>query len=634
MKDSAKVARRRTLSRRISAMLTCTMAAGLISAGCHINAVHAIADGIDQEDPLLAANMDGPIRRRLVNSRNRNGSSSEKQNTKKQKKKQEAANDILKTLLDLESISSNEDRSNNQEQAISRPQDSNLKGSKYHAEVTTLDFNSDYYNGDYKHNDGDVQNTRKEPTATTKQNVNTKVTNVSGSRSRSGSTAVDDLDMMSSGAHQKKIVSIQKSPKYDGTLNISGTMDITYSSTEGALSNFRLTASGLDPECLQLRNNGPIDSNSRLSTQKNEKTGRSNRSGGSKAQQQEGGQCLCGYCVEDCEMHGENCHDSCVFVGHGYPKPYALYLKLKPGAPDIAEMTVSFKKNKCATNVTKDENGLFQIVKPKQCADENKPGLGTEVYLNYGDQSSFIHTSCSDELYPGMIIEGSSLMIEGYCLDEDLNSCSHMDTNSTVCQIEPQNEVSPTLPTMAPDTGTSSEEGDSHCLCGYCVEDCELFAKDSQDYAYCHDSCVFVGHGFARPHTLYLKLMSSAPDITEMTVSFKKNECATNVTKDENGLFQIVKPEQCIDESKPGLGTEVYLNYGDQSSSIHTSCSVELYPGMIIEGSPFVIEGYCLDEDMCSHMDSDLHLCYASPTVSPTSAPTSSPSTVSVMYPS
>jgi len=164
------------------------------------------------------------------------------------------------------------------------------------------------------------------------------------------------------------------------------------------------------------------------------------------------GSCLCGQCTQDGE---------CNFQGHGHAKPQILYLKvdptLCPGEVDNNNLcigtkehiTISFKGNDECTytiNTLSDINilGLYRIAKPAICQSTNnnnsgskankKNGVGTNVYIDYiGDSSpdTFIHASCSVDIYEGMRIGESPFILAGYCLENDNEgvegSCSFID---------------------------------------------------------------------------------------------------------------------------------------------------------------------------------------------------------------
>jgi len=171
----------------------------------------------------------------------------------------------------------------------------------------------------------------------------------------------------------------------------------------------------------------------------------------SKGSRNDHGSCLCGQCTQDGE---------CNFQGHGYAKPQILFLKvdptLCPGEVDNNNLcigtkehiTISFKgKDECTytINTLSDVNilGLYRIAKPAICQSNNnnngskankKNGVGTNVYIDYiGDSSpdTFIHASCSVDIYEGMRIGDSPFILAGYCLENDNESvdgsCSFID---------------------------------------------------------------------------------------------------------------------------------------------------------------------------------------------------------------
>ncbi|KAL9181990.1 hypothetical protein ACHAXT_012333 [Thalassiosira profunda] len=147
-------------------------------------------------------------------------------------------------------------------------------------------------------------------------------------------------------------------------------------------------------------------------------------------------ECLCGYCVDSCKGLGDMCNprDQCMFVGHGYPRPYALYLKTAPSFKgNLNSIRVDFKGD-CPITVKK-VNGKFKVNRPKFCEDD-KGGLGTEVCIDFkGDKSAdaCVHTSCSDVLMAGTMIEGTPFIIEGYCVTDDPKTCQHVDGPERVC---------------------------------------------------------------------------------------------------------------------------------------------------------------------------------------------------------
>jgi len=169
----------------------------------------------------------------------------------------------------------------------------------------------------------------------------------------------------------------------------------------------------------------------------------------------------------------------------------------------------------------------------------------------------------------------------------------------------------------------STNDNHGSCLCGQCTTDGE---------------CIFQGHGHAKPQILYLKvdptLCPGEVDNSNLcigtkehiTISFKgKDECTytINTLSDINilGLYRIAKPAICQSNNNNngsksnkmnGVGTNVYIDYiGDSSpdTSIHASCSVDIYEGMRIGESPFILAGYCLENDnegvegSCSFID-------------------------------
>ena len=199
--------------------------------------------------------------------------------------------------------------------------------------------------------------------------------------------------------------------------------------------------------------------------------------------------CMCGYC------EGEKC----IFVGNGYPRPTALYLRLRVPDDNLFQIRVYFGKKKrrldgitiesidgweqsdqasqsgtggtedldvnyfpndvdevvkygeidgskgsssdsaCTASVYKDAvTGLFEIRKPSFCDSDGKPGLGTEISIDYTgnyDPDLYIHTSCSDPIYAGMELGGSPFTIEGYCIEDDL--CTHTQAGiaTNVCGV-------------------------------------------------------------------------------------------------------------------------------------------------------------------------------------------------------
>lgn len=194
--------------------------------------------------------------------------------------------------------------------------------------------------------------------------------------------------------------------------------------------------------------------------------------------------CMCGYC------EGEKC----IFVGNGYPRPTALYLRLRLPDVNLHQIRVYFGKKKrrldgvtiesmdgwaqsgevprsdagisedldieylpndvdgvskggsstdaaCVSNVYKDKAGLFEIRKPSSCDSDGKPGLGTEIsidYINYignDDPDLYLHTSCSDPLYAGMELEGSPFEIEGYCIEGGMCTHTQADIATNVCAV-------------------------------------------------------------------------------------------------------------------------------------------------------------------------------------------------------
>ena len=234
--------------------------------------------------------------------------------------------------------------------------------------------------------------------------------------------------------------------------------------------------------------------------------------------------CLCGYCADCSALSGQErdaCNevDQCVFVGHGYPKPAELYLKLVNDDEAISQIQVFFGKRKrrrmhsqtnknqstfvfgsmydnewewewhddggiddtetdnlsiygsqtenakkgssddysSCTSIVNKSNGLFHIVKPIGCNDK-KEGIGTEISIDYGGESDlYIHASCSVPIYAGMILEGNVFEIEGYCISN--GECSH--TTDPICPspwTPPQKkEVPPTgFPSIKPTSGPTS----------------------------------------------------------------------------------------------------------------------------------------------------------------------------------
>lgn len=197
--------------------------------------------------------------------------------------------------------------------------------------------------------------------------------------------------------------------------------------------------------------------------------------------------CMCGYC------EGEKC----IFVGNGYPRPTALYLRLRVPDFNLFQIRVYFGKQKrrldgitvesvdgweqpkgdtgitddldinyfpndvdevvnknggskggssadaaCTASVYKDAvTGLFEIRKPSSCDSDGKPGLGTEIsidYINYignYDPDLYIHTSCSDPLFAGMELGGSPFEIEGYCIEDGLCTHTQAEFATSVCAI-------------------------------------------------------------------------------------------------------------------------------------------------------------------------------------------------------
>ena len=137
----------------------------------------------------------------------------------------------------------------------------------------------------------------------------------------------------------------------------------------------------------------------------------------------------------------------------------------------------------------------------------------------------------------------------------------------------------------------------SECLCG-CTK----------------DSCINKNN---KPYSLILNLADGYTNIPQITAYFKpkkhQESCTTTVYADINGLYHIALPDVCKDDDGKGIGNEVAIDYkGDERVDVelHTSCSVPLYIGMPIEGSPFVIEGYCLNEEESSCVHSgDQGIC-------------------------
>ena len=138
----------------------------------------------------------------------------------------------------------------------------------------------------------------------------------------------------------------------------------------------------------------------------------------------------------------------------------------------------------------------------------------------------------------------------------------------------------------------------SECLCG-CTKDSACTNKDN------------------KPYSLFLKLQDDYTNIPQITAYFKpkkhQESCTATVYGDTNGLYNIELPDDCTDDDGKGIGNEVAIDYkGDERVDVelHTSCSVPLYIGMPIEDSPFIIEGYCLNEDESSCIHSgDQGIC-------------------------
>lgn len=155
--------------------------------------------------------------------------------------------------------------------------------------------------------------------------------------------------------------------------------------------------------------------------------------------------CLCGHCANCDAYMGSVCNalDSCVYNGSHSARPHSLYLKLSVADEYMTQINVYFKgKNKvqesCQTVVNKDINGLFHIAKPSACDDDDDHdddgSLGAYVYIDFrGDDTpdAVIHTSCSVALYVGMPIEKSPFLVEGYCMSGEVDSCFHLDQNSS-----------------------------------------------------------------------------------------------------------------------------------------------------------------------------------------------------------
>lgn len=114
---------------------------------------------------------------------------------------------------------------------------------------------------------------------------------------------------------------------------------------------------------------------------------------------------------------------------------------------------------------------------------------------------------------------------------------------------------------------------------------------------------------------MILKLLDGY--IPQITAYFKpkkhQESCTTTVYADTNGLYHIELPDNCKDDDGKEIGNEVAIDYkGDERVDVelHTSCSVPLYIGMPIEDSPFIIEGYCLNEEESSCIHSgDQGIC-------------------------
>ena len=315
----------------------------------------------------------------------------------------------------------------------------------------------------------------------------------------------------------------------------------------------------------------------------------------------------------------------------------------------------------CTTVVDKTDSGLFHLVKPMGC-NENKEGIGTEISIDYTNDDNpdvYIHTSCSVPMHSGMKIENSPFEIEGYCIGN--GQCSHASTpDDNYCVGVTPLPLPVSLPVPLPD----DEDDDRHCLCGYCA-DCSALSGQERDACNEADQCVFVGHGYPKPTEMYLKLVNDDKSMSQIRVFFGKRKrrrlrsqtnqsvrqmfvfgsmydnewewhdygsidgaetddlgfdggeieygkkgsvssddssCISTVDK-FNGLFHIVKPIGCNDK-KEGIGTEIsidYTNDGEPDLYIHSSCSVPLYAGMILEGNVFEIEGYCIGDGQCSH---------------------------------
>lgn len=203
--------------------------------------------------------------------------------------------------------------------------------------------------------------------------------------------------------------------------------------------------------------------------------------------------------------------------------------------------------------------------------------------------------------------------------------------------------------------GEIKEPTNSKCMCGYCEG----------------EKCIFVGNGYPRPTALYLRLRVPDFNLFQIRVYFGKQKrrldgitvesvdgweqsdqapkgntgitddldinyfpsdvdevvnknggskggssadaaCTASVYKDAvTGLFEIRKPSSCDSDGKPGLGTEIsidYINYignYDPDLYIHTSCSDPLFAGMELGGSPFEIEGYCIEDGLCTHTQAE-----------------------------
>ena len=120
-----------------------------------------------------------------------------------------------------------------------------------------------------------------------------------------------------------------------------------------------------------------------------------------------------------------------------------------------------------------------------------------------------------------------------------------------------------------------------------------------------------------KPYSLILKLMGDFTNIPHITAYFKpkkhQESCSATIDLDTNGLYHIALPDHCKDDDGKGIGNEVAIDYkGDERVDVelHTNCSVPLYIGMPIVGSPFIIEGYCFnaEESSCIY-SSDQGIC-------------------------